>query len=142
MTGLDDNLSSIISLATEILAEGSGAQTRSPDGAIRYALLTYLEDRTDLPVMVKYGDAGRSRETLGIEDDDVWAAVPSGNYTLFRIEQEEPFSHGDRSVLDRTMLAIGAWYVGSAGIRGDENWTHHLYVWPDDHPVVQMLDGD
>lgn len=140
MTGLTDPLRELLTSA-ETMMHDPESPISEPGEAFRYALLKHIEEGLGLPVVVKYGDADSLRDRDGIGGDEVWEATPDGDYTLLRIEQEDPLTHGDRSVLDRTMLAAGAWHVGSAGVRGQPGWEHEHYVLPNDHPALQMLDN-
>lgn len=108
---------------------------------IPYVVLKLLENGYDLPVVVKYGDAFAVKSKKAIPDNDVWDAVPDDNdYLLFHVEIEDDLSQTETTRLHRTMLAIGAWNIGSAGTHpaGDHEWEHALFVWPKDHPVTEL----
>lgn len=109
------------------------------DSDIQYAVLKLLEDAYDLPVVVKYGDADAIKARDGIPDNDVWDAIPDDNdYLLFQVEYEDELSQTETLRLHRTMLAIGAWNVGSAGFHPHPEWEHAMFVWPKDHPVTEI----
>lgn len=111
--------------------------------SVPHAVLKLLENAYDLPVVVKYGDAGTLKSRDGISDNDVWEAVPDDNgYLLFRVEYEDDLTPTETTRFHRTMLAIGAWNVGSAGLAPPPNheWEHGMFVWPKDHPTTELHD--
>lgn len=136
MTGLNSHLAAVLDEATKI-QEGRSPRP-SADKALKNAAMNYIEKDLGLPVMVKYGDAEVVRDNYGQSMDRVWDGVPDGNYTVFYVEPDVGFSPAVEAVQD-VMGAIGAWYVGRAAVGPQEGQQHAIYVWPNDHPVLEYL---
>lgn len=135
---LNDHLAAVLDIAAE-QQETCTDLADDPASVVRYAVLRRVENDLALPALVKYGDAPALMQEMSIGESRVWGAVPGGGWTLFRIEWTSEPSANQRRLLNRTMQAIGAWRIGTAGIRGQPNWDHTLFAWPSDHPVTQML---
>lgn len=138
MENFNDYLGRILDRATYI-QQDAHPTTKEAAGALRYAVLKCLEEEADMDVMVKYGDADACRDTYGQSNDRVWGVEHREGWTLFRVEPKEDLSPAQVETMHRHFLAIGAWYVGETEPIQEPEWTHYHYLWPNDHPVLQML---
>ena len=136
---IDAHAHSVVGLARTL----QESKERRRAEALRYAVLKRAEDELDLPALVKYGQSRSVKQTWGRDGPRVWEAVPdSQDHTLFYVEWETEPTRTQRQLLNRTMLAIGAWRVGEAGTADHPANTHTLFVWPNDHPVLSLVPGD
>lgn len=137
----NDDLQAILSIAADIRADRTNMT--DPAAAIRYAVLKRLEDPDHLgvPVMVKYGSAPDVRDEMGATDDPVWSVPMREDWTLFRVEPEGVPTPNLKRLVHRQFRAIGAWHVGTAAPRHSPSWMHYHYLWPEDHPVTEMVPG-
>lgn len=130
---MDDNL------------HGEFSSTETVAAAARKAAMFYMEGELGLPVTVKYGEPMPVCEEYG-RDQQAWnrvrEAVGNASYQadptatwLFYIEPKDEHAEIE-SKLHRVMLSLGAWYVGASGAGKSDNWLHHLYLLPDDCPVI------
>lgn len=138
---INDDLAAMLNETKRLLADDD-SEFKDPARALRYALLKRVEVELDLPVLVKYGESNAVCDGYGREGDQAWQMARQDDATLFYVEPKETLHAELEQVLIHQFASIGAWYVGKTGVKQHSGWLHLLFVWHDEHPIVNQLPSE
>lgn len=135
---VNTDLAAILTKASSLQAR-ENSSFNDPNDAIKYAVLSRIEDSIGLPVLVKYGDASAVCAEYGREGNEAWEIADCPDSTLFYVEPTEELHIEAEKTLRAQFAAIGASYIGSTGAGQHGSWLHYLFLWPDDSPLLEKF---